>query len=113
MAAIKKEYPDLRVVGEMFDGDPTLVSFFQGGVARFDGVDSGVDTLFDFPSYFKVREAFAEGKPLRDLAMTLARDHVYPDAGRLVTFLGLHDVPRFMSEPERRPKAFASPSPSS
>jgi glycosidase len=31
--------------------------------------------------------------------MTLARDHVYPDAGRLVTFLGLHDVPRFMSEP--------------
>jgi neopullulanase len=98
MAAIKKEYPDLRVVGEMFDGDPALVSFFQGGAARFDGVDSGVDTLFDFPAYFKVREAFAQGKPLRDLAMTLARDHVYPDAGRLVTFLGLHDVPRFMSE---------------
>ena len=32
MAAIKKEYPDLRVVGELFDGDPALVSFFQGGV---------------------------------------------------------------------------------
>jgi neopullulanase len=99
MRAIKKEYPKVRVVGEMFDGDPALVSFFQGGVARFDGVDSGVDTLFDFPSYFKIREAFAQGKPLRDLAMTLARDHLYPDASRLVTFLGLHDVPRFMSEP--------------
>ena len=99
MAAIKREYPALRVVGELFDGDPALVSFFQGGVPRFDGIDSGVDTLFDFPSFFKVREAFAQGKPLRDLAMTLARDHLYPDASRLVTFLGLHDVPRFMNEP--------------
>jgi len=98
MAAIKKEYPGLTVVGELFDGDPALVAFFQGGQARFDGVDSGVDTLFDFPAFFKVREAFAQGKPLRDLAMTLARDHLYPDPGRLVTFLGLHDVPRFMNE---------------
>src|ERR1039457_7411927 len=48
MAAIKREDPELRVVGEMFDGDPAMVSFFQGGQARFDGVDSGVDTVFDF-----------------------------------------------------------------
>ena len=99
MAAIKREYPKVNVVGELFDGDPALVSFFQGGVARFDGIDSGVDTLFDFPSYFKVREAFAQGKPLRDLAMMRARDHLYRDPSRLVTFLGLHDVQRFMSEP--------------
>src|SRR6266511_2374538 len=63
MAAIKREYPKVNEVGELFDGDPALVSFFQGGVGRFDGIDSGVDTLFDFPSYFKVREAFAQGKP--------------------------------------------------
>ena len=74
MAAIKREYPDLRVVGEMFDGDPALVSFFQGGQARFDGVDSGMDTVFDFPTYFTIRHAFAEGKPVRDVAvMTGAR----------------------------------------
>jgi glycosidase len=30
MAAIKKEYPDLRVVGELFDGDPPR-AFYQGG----------------------------------------------------------------------------------
>ena len=33
MAAIKREYPRLTVVGELFDGDPALVSFFQGGRA--------------------------------------------------------------------------------
>jgi glycosidase len=99
MAAIRKEHPDVRVVGELFDGDPALVSFYQGGVPRFDGIDSGVDTLFDFPLYFRVRDAFAKGGSLRDVAMTLARDHLYRDAASLVTFLGLHDVPRFMNEP--------------
>jgi len=99
MAAIKKEYPDLRVVGEMFDADPALVSFFQGGVRRYDGIDSGVDTLFDFPVYFKLREAFARGGSLREVAMMLARDYLYPDPSVLVTFLGLHDVARFASEP--------------
>ena len=102
MAAIKKEYPDLRVVGELLDGDPTLVSFFQGGVVRYDGLDSGVDTLFDFPTYFEVREAFARGGSLRKVAMMLARDHLYRDASSLVTLLGLHDVPRFMGEPGAR-----------
>jgi glycosidase len=99
MAAIRKEYPELRVVGELFDGDPALVSFYQGGVARFDGIDSGVDTLFDFPVYFKIRDAFARGGSLRDVAMMLARDHLYRDPGALVTFLGLHDVARFANEP--------------
>jgi glycosidase len=99
MAAIKKEYPDLRVVGELFDGDPALVSFYQGGVARFDGIDSGVDTLFDFPLFFKIRDAFAKGGSLREVAMATARDHLYRDPSTLVTFLGLHDVPRFMNEP--------------
>lgn len=97
-AAIERQYPGLTVVGEVFDGDPALVSFFQGGVARFDGIDSGIDTVFDFPLHFELREAFAGGGSLRDVAKMLARDHLYPDASTLVTFLGLHDVPRFMNE---------------
>lgn len=104
MAALKREYPDLRVVGELFDADPVLVSFYQGGQTRFDGIDSGVDALFDFPLFDKVRDAFAHGKPLRDAAMMLARDHLYADPGMLVTFLGLHDVARFMNEPGATPE---------
>jgi neopullulanase len=99
MGALKREYPDLRVVGELFDGDPALVSFFQGGQARFDGIDTGVDTLFDFPLFFPLRRAFAEGKPLREVAVALGHDHLYPRPQELVTFLGLHDVARFMNEP--------------
>ena len=96
--ALHREYPKLTLLGEMFDGDPVLVSYFQGGVAR-DGIDSGIDTLFDFPSFYPIRRAFAEGKPLRELAVMLAHDHLYPDASVLVTLAGLHDTGRFMNEP--------------
>ena len=98
MAAIKHEYPNLRVVGEMLDGDPALVSFFQGGKARFDGVDSGVDSLFDFPTFYTIRRAFGEGKPVHEVAVMSGHDYLYPNADELVTLLGLHDVPRFMNE---------------
>ena len=31
MDALKREYPQLTAVGELYDGDPALVSFFAGG----------------------------------------------------------------------------------
>ena len=99
MAAIKREYPRLRVVGELFDADPALVSFFQTGAQRFDGIDSGIDALFDFPLFFPLRRAFGQGLELREVARALGRDHLYPDPSQLVTFLGLHDVARFLNEP--------------
>jgi len=98
MTAIKREYPQVTVVGEVFDGDPALTSFFQGGVKRFDGVDSRVDTVFDFPLLYPIRRAFGEGKPVHEVAVTLAHDYLYPRPDLLVTFLGNHDVPRFMNE---------------
>jgi neopullulanase len=98
MAAIKRDYPALRVVGEMFDGDPALVSFFQGGRAH-EGIDTGVDTLFDFPLHYAIRRVFLDAAPATDLPKLLAHDYLYPDAGNLVTFVDLHDVKRFMSEP--------------
>jgi glycosidase len=99
MAAIKREHPNSTVVGEMFDGNPALVSFFQGGKARFDGIDSGIVTLFDFPLFFPLRRAFAQGQSIRDVAIMVSHDHLYVNPSMLVTFLGLHDVARFMNEP--------------
>ncbi len=98
-AAIRREYPNFNVVGEMYDGDPALVSFFQKGRARYDGVDSGIDTLFDFPLLYPARRAFAEGHEIREVARMLAHDDLYVDPSVLVTFIGNHDMKRFMSEP--------------
>jgi neopullulanase len=97
--AIKREYPNVNVVGEVLDGDVAHCAFFQGGRVRFDGVDTRLDTLFDFPLLYPLRRAFAEGKSLKDLAWILSQDQLYPNPNVLITTLGNHDMSRFMSEP--------------
>lgn len=97
-AAIKREFPKFTVVGEVKDGDVVHTSFFQGGRVRFDGVDSGLDSLLDFPLFYPIRHAFAEGKEIDAIPKTLAKDYLYTNPEILVTLLGGHDDGRFMSE---------------
>jgi neopullulanase len=98
-SAIKREYPKVNVVGEVLDGDVAHCSFYQGGRVRFDGIDTGLDTLFDFPLLYPLRRAFAQGNSLKDVAWVLSQDQLYTNPNVLVTLLGNHDMGRFMSEP--------------
>jgi glycosidase len=66
---------------------------------RFDGVDTGLDTLFDFPLLYPLRRAFAQGRPLKEAVLMLSHDQLYPNPNVLVTVLANHDMPRFMNEP--------------
>jgi len=95
--AIKREYPQFIVVGEVKDGDVVHTSYFQGGAVR-DGADSRLDSLLDFPLFYSLRYAFAEGKHLDEVPKTLAKDYLYTNPNILVTLLGGHDDGRFMSE---------------
>jgi neopullulanase len=95
--ALKREFPKLTVVGEVKDGDVVHTSYFQGGKDR-DGVDSGLDSLLDFPLFYAIRHAFAEDKNLDEVPKTLAKDYLYANPNILVTLLGGHDDGRFMSE---------------
>jgi glycosidase len=95
---VKREFPKFKVVGEVKDGDVVHTSFFQGGRSRFDGVDSGLDSLLDFPLFYPIRHAFAEGKAIDEIPKTLAKDYLYTNSEILVTLLGGHDDGRFMSE---------------
>ncbi|MEO6051583.1 MAG: alpha-amylase family glycosyl hydrolase [Pyrinomonadaceae bacterium] len=97
-SAIKHEYPKLNILGELFDGDPALLAYFQTGRKGFDGVDTQIDTLFDFTLYYSIRDAFAQGKPVRAVSQTFAHDWLYPKPEVLTSFLGNHDVSRFMGE---------------
>lgn len=98
MTAIKREYPNVNVVGETLDGLPAQVAFFQGGVKRWDGIDSKIDTEFDYPMFFPIRRVFGNGQPIRQLVEILNEDYLYPAPEKLVTLLGSHDVARFMNE---------------
>jgi neopullulanase len=46
-----------------------------------------------------VRRAFAQAKPVPELAFVTGHDSLYSRPNDLVTFLGNHDVARFLNEP--------------
>ncbi len=97
-SAIKRRYPKFRMVGEVFDSDPSLEAYFQGG-RKMDGVDTGIDTLFDFPLYSVIRKVFTGAAHTIELPRLLAHDYLYKDPTRLITFVGNHDTARFLNEP--------------
>jgi glycosidase len=82
----------------VFHPDPSVTSFFAGGQKRYDGIDSGVTTVFDYPMYFALRNVLLHGAPVGRLADILRHDSLYVRPDELVTFFGNHDVPRFASE---------------
>jgi glycosidase len=95
--ALRRQHPKLWMVGEVFDRDPAHTSFFLGGRTGWDGIDTELDAVFDFPVWQASLDAFTGKKPVRHLRDTLKYDALYPDASRLVTLTNNHDVKRFMS----------------
>lgn len=96
-AALHAVYPQLTTVGEVFHADPEVASYFAGGVAH-EGVDTGLDTPFDFPVYFALRDVLTQDKPMTELSKVLRQDALYPHPERLIPFLGNHDTTRFLTE---------------
>jgi glycosidase len=102
--ALHLAFPNFSTIGEIFNGDVTLTSFFVGGRVEWDGIDSGLTTCFDFPFYFALRDVVIHGAPFERLTGVLGRDFLYPHPELLVPFLGNHDVERFVSEQGSSPQ---------
>jgi len=96
-AGLHRLYPYLTTVGEVFHPDPSVTSFFVGGTKRYDGIDSGLSTVFDFPMFFTLRDVLLRGAPVGRLADVLRHDALYVHPEMLVSFFANHDVPRFAS----------------
>jgi glycosidase len=96
-AALHSAYPHLTTVGEIFHRDPEVTSYFAGGSAH-QGIDTGLDTPFDFPMYFAIRDTIVHNKPMTELTGVLRQDALYPHAERLVPFIGNHDTNRFLTD---------------
>ena len=92
MAAIKREYPALRVVGEVFDGDPSVIAYHLDGTTNWDRIRTGVDYMFDFPLHFAIRDVFARGGSVRNLA----------DDGRPRSRVSRREPPVALPRPPRR-----------
>lgn len=98
-AALHQAHPKFTTIGEVFDPNPDVTAFFVGGRKQYDGVDSGATTVFDYPMYFALRGVILNGDPVQRFVNVLGEDWLYTNPSFLVTFLGNHDVRRFISEP--------------
>ena len=94
---LRKLYPYMTTIGEVFHPDPSVTSFFVGGVRRYDGIDSGLSTVFDFPMFFTLRDVLLRNAPTGRIADVLRHDALYVHPELLVPFFANHDVPRFAS----------------
>jgi neopullulanase len=92
---LRRIYPRLSTIGEVFHPDPTVTSFFAGGRKGWDGIDTELTTLFDFPLYFAMRDVLLNGAPAGRIANILRQDSLYPHPEYLVPFFGNHDTTRF------------------
>lgn len=95
---LRRIYPRLSTIGEVFHRDPEVASFFAGGRKGWDGIDTEFTTVFDFPLHFALRDVLLHGAPAGRIADILRQDALYPHPEYLVSFLGNHKVTRFAGE---------------
>jgi neopullulanase len=91
---LRRIYPRLSTIGEVFHPDPTVTSFFVGGRKGWDGIDTQLTTVFDYPLYFALRDVLVNGAPAGRLTNVLRQDSLYPHPEFLVPFFANHDVER-------------------
>jgi glycosidase len=103
-AGLRRIYPNLTTIGEVFHPDPTVTSFFVGGRKEWDGIDTGLSTVFDYPLFFVIRDVLLRGAPAGRIANVLREDGLYPHPDWLVPFFANHDVPRIASETGSSPE---------
>ncbi len=93
MAALKAEYPDFFVVGEVWVDDPAYLSYWQQNTRNKDGYQSNLESVTDFPLFNAMNAAFGGGNTFA-LYKTLNQDFLYENPNNLLTFIGNHDTDR-------------------
>lgn len=98
LQGLQSTYPNFFAVGEVYNFEPPIVSYFAGGQTGFDGIDSHLTTPFDFPMNSAIREVVNRNASAKKIVDVLRQDRLYPHPELLVTFIGNHDMKRFVSD---------------
>ena len=95
--SLHRQYPKMWMVGEVFERDAAQTSFFIGGHKGWDGIDTKLDSVFDFPLWNASLLVFTNKLPMRALRDQLKYDALYPEPSRITMMANNHDTARFMS----------------
>jgi glycosidase len=95
--ALHRQYPKMWMVGEVFERDAAQTAFFIGGHKGWDGIDTHLDSVFDFALWSASLKVFTNKLPVRALREQLKYDALYPDPSKLTVLANNHDTARFLS----------------
>ena len=100
--AIRSEYKNLNIVGEVWFGDVASCAYWEG-VRQKDGYNSQLPSVMDFPLMFAALNALKNDGTSWEPGMlsiynSLALDRLYDDPSDILVFVGNHDTPRLAHE---------------
>lgn len=98
--AIMDEYPYLNIVGEVWQPQVSSVAYWQKDARNYDGYNSYLPCVMDFPLMDAMQDAFAahnpnRGRHLNKLYASLAQDYLYAHPDNVLIFADNHDTERF------------------
>lgn len=101
--AIREEYPNLNIMGECWQHRPSEIAYWQSGTQNYDGYDSYLPTVMDFPLNDALMVAFNEreqgwDKGLAHLYQVYIMDYLYADPYKSLVFVDNHDINRFAEQ---------------
>ncbi len=101
--AIRYEYPGLNIMGECWQHNPAETAYWQSGSRNFDGYDSYLPTVMDFPLNDALMTAFNENVQFWDQGTSrfynvYILDYLYANENNILVFLDNHDTQRFSEQ---------------
>ncbi|MFA5506391.1 MAG: alpha-amylase family glycosyl hydrolase [Vulcanimicrobiota bacterium] len=82
---------DFLLLGEYYHGDAARLAPYQS--------DTDMDSLVDYPMYYRIKETFAKGGSMREVANGMSwTNNTYKDPELMGIFADNHDTQRFLTE---------------
>jgi neopullulanase len=98
--SIREEYPWLNIVGECWQHNPAENAYWQSGTKTYDGYDSQLPAVMDFPLLDAFGTAFNENgnDGLSRFYNIYVLDYLFADPYNMLIFLDNHDSQRFTEQ---------------
>jgi glycosidase len=99
---IRELYPDFWIVGETWLRESSHTSYWQEHTDNYDGFNSYLPSVTDFPTYFALKDALNQDdgwvEGLSRLYYVLSQDYLYTNPDNLLIFPDNHDLTRFYTD---------------
>ena len=98
-AAVRKEYPGINIVGEVWTNNIAQLAYWQDGAMNRDGFNSNLPSIMDFP----LHSAFCQGlnsdyenwdEGITKVFDAIANDAFYANPKNILVFCSNHDTDR-------------------